>query len=177
MAGAALVVFVVGLIVSWLWDPVFIVSSEATEAATCLPNTDGVHCIFGKDWNESGYLSIITNFYTTIITILIAVVGVISVFAFIVVRTNAAAQAREEAEQVVEEKVEAVLAGGPIRRDVDDQIEKMINRQLRLTQEGLDKLPEIVERLNRLDVFLEDLGYDVQEDWRIDINNDDREDQ
>ena len=55
MAGAALVVFVVGLIVSWLWDPVFIVSSEATEAATCLPNTDGVHCIFGKDWNESGY--------------------------------------------------------------------------------------------------------------------------
>jgi len=59
-------------------------------------------CFFDdKAWDAENYLSVITGFYSTIITVLIALLGGVAAFAFFAVRGSALQRAEEDIEKEI----------------------------------------------------------------------------
>ena len=71
-------------------------------SASCGAADDYVYCFFDEKWDSGTYLSTITGFYSTIITLLIALLGVVAGLAFIVIRSSALQQAEESIEKEVD---------------------------------------------------------------------------
>jgi hypothetical protein len=95
IAGSFISVFAIFMI----GDPLFDISF-LSEKACGQPNTPKF-CFVDENWDSENYLSIITEFYSTIITILIGILGVVAAFAFVVIRNSAHQWAEEVAEKAV----------------------------------------------------------------------------
>ena len=143
-----LVVILLALVVfSWRFEPYFVLAKEAIEASQCRPLSKGVYCFFDENWDSSTYLAIISNFYTTIITVLIALIGIIGVFAFVVIRANAISHA----EEVIEKQVTDAIDNGRLKDTVDAAIIKSV-RELGM---------ELKKRLDDAELQIEELGGSI----------------
>lgn len=124
-------------------------------ASSCSKDDGLVYCFFDENWDSGTYLSVVTGFYSTIITILIALLGVVAALAYIVIRGSAFQRAEEAIEKEVdryfersstEEKIH--LALGKIEDARINRIEQSIEEiEIAITEAGF----EIRKRLERDD--------------------------
>lgn len=72
----------------------FFIDISFVKNASCGSNRAFQYCFFDKAWDSGEYLSAITTFYGTIITILIGFLAILATLAFLVVRISAGHHAR-----------------------------------------------------------------------------------
>lgn len=105
----------------------------------------------------ASYLSIMTNFYTTILTVLIFVLSLVSAFAFFFIRTNSIAHVGEK----VEEFVPTYFQDGAGAKVLKEKLEEPITE--RISSSYSKKFNEIRNRLDDFEVAFEQLGVSVTE--------------
>ena len=113
-------------------------------SASCGAGDDHVYCFFDEKWDSGTYLSTITGFYSTIITLLFALLGVVAGLAFIVIRGSALQQAEESIEREVDRYFETNKAEEKIRKGLETV--------------GSVELEKIGQRLEEIEVALEEAG-------------------
>ena len=94
------------------WDVTYIDMSD------CPEGIDAKYCFAAGNWDSETYLAIITDFYSVIIAVLFAALGVLSVSAFLVIRGTA--------RHLAEQELEAVVASYFATTVAERQIEKAI---------------------------------------------------
>lgn len=75
-------------------------------------------CFYGKDWDESTYLSAVSGFYSTLIAVLVAVQAIVSGLAFMVVRSSS--------KRAIEDEVESQLPIYFGRVKAVEEVEKIV---------------------------------------------------
>ena len=112
----------------------------------CEPLKEGrTICFFDNEnkWNSDTYLSTITSFYSTIITILLAVLTLLSVVAFLVIRSSSIESAERRAEKIVEK----YIGSSEFRDMLSNEVTKSVKEA---TEENLNKISvrlELVENV------------------------------
>ena len=109
------------------------------------------YCFFDKDWDSGEYLSAITTFYGTIITILIGLLAILATLAFLVVRTSAGHHAQEAMEGEVERYFASNAAVTSIEGKLGVLADTIVERKTR----------ELAVRLETIITVLEEDGYDI----------------
>ena len=117
------------------WDVTYIDMSD------CPEGIDAKYCFAAGNWDSETYLAIITDFYSVIITVLIAALGVLSVFAFLVIRGTA----RHHAEQELEAVVANYFATTAAELQIEKAIEAAENSDLLEIQRTVDRIIRTLE--------------------------------
>ena len=93
--GAFAVLLLAVLVGYWTLDLSFL------PTASCGKGDDLVYCFFDDRWDSETYLAIITNFYSTIITVLLALIALVAGVAYMAIRSSAFQRAEETIEREV----------------------------------------------------------------------------
>lgn len=104
--------------------------------ASCGGSDDYVYCFFDDKWDSETYLSVVSGFYSTIITILIFLLGTVAALAFIVIRGSAFREAEEAMEKEVDRYFESSKAEGKIHK----WLEKIGGIELEKMKGSLDEM-------------------------------------
>ncbi|MEP0503330.1 MAG: hypothetical protein ABJD13_02475 [Paracoccaceae bacterium] len=80
------------------------------------------YCFYSEEWDSATYLSVISTFYTTLITVLIALQALISWISFIVIRNSN----RQEIESEIEKEIPNFFR----TRDADTILRNALNENL-----------------------------------------------
>lgn len=119
--------------------------------ASCGAKDNFQYCFFDEAWDSGEYLSAITTFYGTIITILIGFLAILAALAFLVVRTSAGHHAQEAMEGEVERyfasNAAVVSIEGKLSALADDVFE--------------ERSRDLAVRLETIITVLEEDGYDI----------------
>lgn len=70
-------------------------------AASCGKGDDYVYCFFDDVWDSATYLSIVTSFYSTVITVLIALMALVAGLSYIAIRSSYFQRGEETIEKEV----------------------------------------------------------------------------
>lgn len=109
------------------------------------------YCFFDEKWDSGEYLSAITTFYGTIITILTGFLAVIATLAFLVVRTSAGHHAKEAMEGEVERYFASNAAILLMETKIGALAENAVEARTR----------DLAVKLETVITVLEEDGYDV----------------
>lgn len=126
-------------------------------------------CFYGSDWDEGTYLSSITNFYSSLVTVLIAVQGLVSALAFIVIKASNKRIIEEEVESELPKYFGTVAAvdqmksfvGGVVRSSIVDETKELNNRILGLESEIEELQANMYELVGSEDIENENLSSDT----------------
>lgn len=121
-----------GLAIAHIVDIKFIkdAACQSYQATSGIPKFS--YCFYSEEWDSATYLSTISTFYTTLITILIALQALISWISFIVIRNSN--------KQTIESEVEKELPNFFRRRDSDTILQGALNKNLvALAEDALNK--------------------------------------
>lgn len=142
LAGAigAIVVLVLVAFVGYLFLDLSLLSSTS-----CGRGDEYVFCFFDDNWDSGTYLSVITSFYSTVITVLLGLLGAVAAFTFFAIRSSAFQQAEET---------------------IANEVERFFTTDKRAKEVIKDSLPELVEdefkdvadRLENIETQLEEQG-------------------
>lgn len=102
----------------------------------CNKGKDYVYCFFEKEWDSGTYLSTITSFYSTVITILIALLGVVAGFAIFVIRGSTL----ERGDEVIEKEVDRYFETDKAKAKISDSAEKFRDAELEEIKGTLDEI-------------------------------------
>jgi large-conductance mechanosensitive channel len=127
------------------------VDIDFVKNATCGVDGKFHYCFFDKAWDSGEYLSAITTFYGTIITILIGFLAILATLAFLVVRISAGHHAQESMEGEVERYFASNAAVISIEGKLGALADTMIEQRTR----------ELAVRLETIITVLEEDGYDI----------------
>jgi hypothetical protein len=100
-----------------------------------------IYCFFDKDWNSEGYLSVITSFYTTIITILIALLGAFAAFSFITIRSSAL----QKAEAEIEKEVNKYFSTSRAEKRISQELRKIDDRKIKELKGQISEIRGVLE--------------------------------
>lgn len=106
------------------------------KTASCSEGNGIIYCFFDKKWDSETYLSVITSFYSTIITILIALLGVVAGLAYIVIRGSTL----QRAEEAIEKEVDRYFETSKAEEKIHKGIEKVGNIELEKIKRSLDEI-------------------------------------
>lgn len=144
VVGASIVMFLV------IFAAYFMLDLSFVSNASCGSTGEAAYCFFDDKWDSDTYLSIITEFYSTVITVLIFLVGVMAAFAYVVIRGSAMQQAEEEIEREVDRYFETGKAQERILRGMGEAWKGevgSIQERLELIEDALmynEILPETI---------------------------------
>lgn len=124
---------------------------DFVQNAKCGQNGSFHYCFFDEAWDSGEYLSAITTFYGTIITILIGLLAVLATLAFLVVRTSAGHHAQEAMENEVERYFGSNAAVESIQRKVGQITKERVSQETKALE----------SRLEAITVALEENGYKI----------------
>jgi hypothetical protein len=127
------------------------VDIDFVKNASCGSKGTFHYCFFDKDWDSGEYLSAITTFYGTIITILIGFLAILATLAFLVVRVSAGHHAQEAMEGEVERYFASNAAVISIEGKLGALAETFVEQRTR----------ELAVRLETIITVLEEDGYDI----------------
>lgn len=140
VVGGLIATICVVIMLFWFVDVDFI------KNANCGSKNGFNYCFFDDKWDSGEYLSAITTFYASLITILIGLLAVLATLAFLVVRASASHQSQE----VMEAEVARYFASAVAERWIDK----------RLSELSETKASELTIRLETVIAVLEEDGYD-----------------
>ena len=142
LAGAigAIVVLLLAAFVGYLFLDLSLLSS-----ASCGSADDYVYCFFDDDWDSGTYLSIITSFYSTVITVLLGLLGAVAAFTFFAIRSSAF----QQAEETIANEVERFFT-------IDKRAKEVIKDSLPELVE--DEFKDVADRLENIETQLEEQG-------------------
>ncbi len=119
--------------------------------ASCGSRGNFHYCFVDEAWDSGAYLSAITTFYGTIITILIGVLAILATLAFLVVRTSAGHHAQEAMEGEVERYFASNAAVVSIEGKLSALADSLVEQRTR----------ELAVRLETIITALEEDGFDI----------------
>lgn len=108
--------------------------------ASCADDQGFIYCFFDDQWDSETYLSALTGFYSTIITVLIGLMGVIAAFAFFAIRGSTL----QQGEEVIEKEVDRYFKS----EQSDVKLQKSIEAV------GLNETENIKLRLEEIEIAL-----------------------
>lgn len=126
----------------WVLDLSFL------STASCGRDDDYVYCFFDDVWDSATYLSVVTSFYSTVITVLIALMALVAGLAYIAIRNSYF----QRGEETIEKEV--------VRFFKTDDGEMKIRKGLKTIKE-IEK-ENIDLRLDVIEVALEEAGIPFQ---------------
>lgn len=127
------------------------VDVDFVKNASCGNKGAFYYCFFDQNWDSGEYLSAITTFYGTIITILVGFLAILATLAFLVVRTSAGHHAQEAMEGEVERYFASNAAVISIEGKLQTLADTLVEQRTR----------ELAVRLETIITVLEEDGYDV----------------
>ncbi|MFC4346982.1 hypothetical protein ACFO5Q_03910 [Kordiimonas lipolytica] len=136
-AGSLLAVLAVFTLIAIFFDVGFL------PEVLCDKKYPGRVCFYDDAWDSETYLSVITGFYGTIITILVGLLGVVAAFAFFVIRGDAIRQSEEAIEDEIKRYFSTVAA------------EKMVSTSL--TKVAESRRTEIEKQMREIHTEIDDL--------------------
>lgn len=145
IAGGILATLTVVLLLYSFVDIDFIKNSS------CFSNGPLHYCFFDEKWDSGEYLSAITTFYGTIITILIGFLAILATLAFLVVKTSAGHHAKE----AMEGEVERYFTSNASIILIDEKLGNLTDKFVEA------KTRELAVRLETIITILEEDGYDI----------------
>lgn len=104
-------------------------------------------CFYGSEWDEGTYLSSITSFYSTLITVLIAAQSLVSALAFVVIKASNKRIVEEEVESELPKYFNTVAAVNQVREFVNDSTKSALSDQLGDVKNLISGLQGDVEEL------------------------------
>lgn len=142
LAGAigATVVLVLVAFVGYLFLDLSLLSSTS-----CGRGDEYIYCFFDDDWDSGTYLSVITSFYSTVITVLLGLLGAVAAFTFFAIRSSAFQQAEETIANEVDRFFTTDMRAKEVVRDGVQQV-----------AEG--EFKQIIRRLEKIETELEEQG-------------------
>lgn len=107
------------------------------------------YCFFDKDWDSSTYLSTITSFYSTLITVIVGFLAVVAAFAFLVIRSSARHHAQDAMEMEVQRFFQTASSVERISEEVRSVsrsvLTEELGRQLALIQGDIETIIAVLE--------------------------------
>lgn len=122
-------------------------------AASCGGSENYVYCFFSENWDSETYLSVVSGFYSTIITILIFLLGAVAALAFIVIRGSAL----QQAEEAIEKEVDRFFETSKAEEKIHEGLEKV----------GRIELGKIEVRLEVIEIALDEA--DILKDGKLEL--------
>lgn len=136
--GSLLALFAAVAISFWFID------FSILNTASCGEIDQLVYCFFDEKWDSETYLSAITDFYSTIITIIIGLLGVVAAFSYLTIRSSTLQKTEEATEQEVRRYFETIKAEEQLYRASQRAKDSQVN--------------EINVRLEEIEVALYEAG-------------------
>jgi len=127
------------------------VDVEFVKNAKCGGTGTFQYCFFDKNWDSGEYLSAVTTFYGTIITILIGFLAILATLAFLVVRISAGHHAQE----AMEGEVERYFASNSAAISIEGKLKALTD----IIVEARTR--ELAVRLETIITVLEEDGFNV----------------
>lgn len=112
-----------------------------------IKNTQGGYAVyfFDKEWDSETYLSIITNFYAFIITIIVALLGVVAAFAFFAIRGASLDKTEEVAEKEVRRFFEKATTEGRIKDFLKEMVEDEVDEKTEKLDTRVTEMGQMLE--------------------------------
>lgn len=144
--GATLALFLIILIGYIFIDFSFLKDSSCTETA------EFTYCFFDKAWDSGTYLSAVTSFYNTIITVLMGLLAVVAAFAFLTIRASAFQRGEETIEKEVERYFGTDRAEDKVRKTLEPAVSTAVVTELDTSVNVA--LDNVIRRLEEIEVAL-----------------------
>jgi len=138
-SGSIIVLLVIGVIGMVWWDPIFVNLMQSSEHM-CEAHMEGYYCFFSQNWDDGTYLSSITGFYTNLITVLLALMAIMSALSFVVIRSSAKGH--------IEDYVDNVIEQPHMKHMFDEQISNAVTKNI--------DYGELSSRVDEIERILED---------------------
>jgi len=161
-ASVSIALVLVALIVFW-WIDDKLISSLLADAPTSGDNNSPTLTL-----DQNSYLAIITNFYGTLVTVLIFVLSLMSVFAFVFIRSNTVAHVGEKVEEFVPTYFKDGAGYGVLEATIT-KIETPLGEKIREDYRALYDKVDVIE------FALEDAGILINE--KLEDRSDEAENQ
>lgn len=140
VASATSTLFTILIFLLWLR---YYVDFSFFPASACIPGGSKVHfCVFSDETNSEAYLSIISSFYGTIITVLMGMLALVAGLAFLTIR----AQALRQSEEAIEYEVKRYFETETGRAATADALAKL----------SLDNTADLLKRIDDIELALEE---------------------
>lgn len=145
-AGAFAAMLFVGLLIYWLTDFQFL------HQDACGTYNGSTFCVLDDRWDTETYLSTISSFYGTIITVLVGLLAFVAAFAFFAVRASALSHAEEKVSEEVHRYFTDSKVGDERIRTILDELSKVRNQSIanrvdvietQLSEQGLLTLSDL----------------------------------
>lgn len=151
IVGAIIVNVTIFTVVNYFFDFNFITKYNCGE-------TLSIHyCLFNSEFNKDSYLSIISNFYNTVITVLLALSAILATLAFVVIKESA----KQHTLDAVSIELEKYFAGDKSQKDIASKIESLVAEKIT----EIDKTNQ--KQFEAIRIALEDEGIVVEEVARM----------
>jgi hypothetical protein len=147
MVGCLLTLIATALILYLFFDTTLIDAKSAIEKGQCLKADKIGICFYDENWDSETYLAVISGFYTTIITLLIALLSIVGVFAFVVIRANAIGHADEQIKMEVERFVETGQMKEIFHEKFSTTVEDMTREHITGTKGRMDAIEAALEEV------------------------------
>jgi hypothetical protein len=127
------------------------VDIDFVKNANCGAQGSFHYCFFDERWDSGEYISAITTFYGTIITILVGFLAILATLAFLVVRISAGHHAQEAMEGEVARYFASNAAVTSIEQKLGELADDIVEQRTR----------ELAVRLETIITVLEEDGFDI----------------
>lgn len=120
-------------------------------------------CFYSEKWNESTYISAVTSFYSTVITILVSLQALITWLSFIVIKNSHKNHIETEIQSNLPRLLNDSLNKKETKDLISNEIEILVsniidekNKELIIENNSLN------ERIEKITEFLENEGFEIQ---------------
>jgi hypothetical protein len=130
-----------------IFDFAFLEDAACKEVEASKYYKEFTYCFYGSDWNEETYLATVSGFYSSLVAVLVAVQAMISVLAFVVIKTSNKGAIEEEVEKELPKYFATVAAVDQVRGFVDESVRSALGQNLAVVNTQIEGLMGQLEEL------------------------------
>lgn len=162
LLAALLAILIVAFIFWILWVFVFDVNNLLLDDGSCVEKNGGISCFIKTDktWDANEYLGIVSGFYSTIITLLIAILAIFSFVGLFVIRNSYRSMIEDAVERELPNYFEKKTNEEKLKDAVYDVVERRIGKRIEALEAENQKIQGILEE-----------NYDLPADGTIEADD------
>ncbi|GAA0616284.1 hypothetical protein [Paenochrobactrum glaciei] len=143
----------------------FMVGTNFINSENCFSNGGYQLCYYGENgvWSDAAYLQTISSFYTSLITVLIAIIALVGVVATLSLRASVRAHADQEIPTFVKAHFETIEAHNSLSDLIEGYIRNSLANNLRGVPIVLPENGELAEAFKALERRLDALEQELME--------------